>query len=154
MQEPTIEELYIAIRSLKYLLTITTDYDEVVSLNHCILFLNRRLAELDKDFAQNKIELHDILALKVDRLNVGVRCRNLLSNLGMIYIGDLATFPQGESWYKGRLSYSTAEARLKILPGFGVATLHDLKAALAEYGLTLDMYIPGWKEYREQINKL
>ena len=67
--------------------------------------------------------------LKVIALELSVRAATCLSNYNIIYIGDLIQM---------------TEAEMLRIPNMGRKSLNEIKEVLAQMGLLLGTYLPGW----------
>lgn len=69
------------------------------------------------------------LLRRVDGLSLSVRCRNGLSNNGIVHVGDLV---------------QTSEKELLRTRNFAAVSLNEVKEALDAMGLRLGMELPDW----------
>ncbi len=80
---------------------------------------------------QSEPQINENIFKSVDELELPVRAANCLKNANIKWIGELV---------------QKTEAEMLTYKNFGRKSLNDIKAVLAELGLSLNMKIPNWEE--------
>ncbi|WP_440992676.1 DNA-directed RNA polymerase subunit alpha [Cysteiniphilum litorale] len=93
-------------------------------------------APLGRKSAQDAPEIDPLLLRPVEDLELTVRSANCLKAQNIRYLGDLVQFPESD---------------LMRIPNLGRKSLNEIKAVLAERGLSLGVRIDNWPP--EQLSK-
>lgn len=93
------------------------------------LFITFEDAEEEVIEAKDDLEFYPILLKKVTYLDLSVRAQNCLTNINIVYIGDLV---------------AKTESYMLRLQNFGKKSLNEIKETLSKYDLKLGMEIPNW----------